>query len=871
MHWVLALLGAILGAVVADVDEVVLGLLAGALLGWQGTRLVQLRRQVALLEDALATRAGAAAVEVAAPAPAVPAPPRPAVAATPPAPSPPTLAPAPAKAQPPRAPGLDDRLLRLLRRWFTEGNVPARIGALVTFVAVASFVELALDQGWVSLPIELRLSGIALAAVAALAWGWRSRAARPAFAAALQGLGIGVLLLTVFGAYRLYALLPAGLAFGLVLVVVAAAALLALLQNAAWLALIGFIGGYLAPVLVSTGSGNHVALFGYYALLNAAVLGVAWVRPWRALNLVGFAFTFVIGTLWGYRYYQPQHFASTEPFLVLFFLFFVAIPVLYALRQAPPKRGLVDGTLVFGTPLLAFPLQAALLRAEPMALAFSALAVALLYALLAAALLRRKIALLGQSFAALAVGFATLAVPLALSARWTSAAWALEGAALVWVGLKQRQRLPQLAGWVLQLLAAVAWFAGLVEHGWRLLPGELPLLNGHLLGVLLMAGAAFFVSFLYDRALPRRWLVWPPFLLGLFWWQAAGLREVEEHWNGIDERHGVMAVLAITAALAGLARPLLRWPRLGWVVLYVALLLVPFALASGDGLEQSALRWPAAAYWLALLLAVLFGLSRLRAPLQRGLSLGHVAWLWSVAIVLGLGLAQESWREQGLGEGWQLAALVLPLLLLLLATWRRPGLATWPLSAEFPHYRWRWWGPALGVLAIGWALSQASAGGAAPLPWVPLLNPLELLQLAGLLLALRLALAQPRGELRQALRIAWPFAALLFASMAGLRAVHHYTGAPWSPALLDQASAQTTLTVLWSVAGVAAWVLGSRRRLFPVWLGGALLMALVLAKLVLVDRQYMGNLTGIVSFLAVGLLLVLVGRIAPTPPRSAAA
>lgn len=893
MQWILAIVGALVGLALADGgDEELVGLVAGALIGWQGVRLAQLQRRLAALEGravagsrapqgaaappaavvgptpaAMPTDASASSGAPRATAPAAPAP------AAVRSPSPAATAAQPPPARPPRRePSLDARVGRLLRRWFMEGNIPAKVGALVTFVAIAMGVRLAVGEGWISVPIELRLAGIALAAVAALVWGWRSRAARPVFAITLQGLAIGALLLTVFGAFRLYALLPAGLAFGLVLVLVAAAALLALLQDAVWLALIGLVGGYLAPVLVSTGSGNHVALFSYYALLNAAVLGIAWRRPWRPLNLLAFGFTFVIGTLWGYRYYQPQHFASTEPFLVLFFLFFVAIPVLYALRQAPPKRGLVDGTLVFGTPLLAFPLQAALLRGEPMALAYSALAVALLYALLAAALLRRRIPLLGQSFAALAVGFATLAVPLALSARWTSATWALEGAALVWTGLQQGQRLPQLAGWLLQLLAAAAWCAAVFGHGVQAQPGELPLLNGHLLGVLLMAGAAFFLAFSYDRALPRRWLVWPPFLLGLFWWQVAGLREVEVHWNAIDERHGVMALLALTAALAGLLRGLLQWPRLGWIVLYVALLAVPSALASGDALEQSALRLPAAPYWLALVAALLFGLARVRVPLQRGISIGHVALLWSVAIALGLGLAQEAWRVQGLGEGWQLAALVLPLLALLLATRRLPAVATWPLAAEFPRYRWRWWGPALGLLAIAWGLSQVSAGSAAPLPWVPLLNPLELLQLAGLLLALRLLLGSDApGESRDLGRVLLPFAALVFASMAALRAVHHYSGVPWSQALLDQPSAQTTLTVVWSVAGVAAWVLGSRRRLFPVWLGGAVLMGLVLAKLVLVDRQYMGNLTGIVSFLAVGLLLVLVGRIAPSPPRRLAA
>jgi uncharacterized membrane protein len=75
------------------------------------------------------------------------------------------------------------------------------------------------------------------------------------------------------------------------------------------------------------------------------------------------------------------------------------------------------------------------------------------------------------------------------------------------------------------------------------------------------------------------------------------------------------------------------------------------------------------------------------------------------------------------------------------------------------------------------------------------------------------------------------------------------------------------LTVLWSLAGVTAWVLGSKRRNWGLWCTGAVLMGVVLIKLMLIDRRYMGDLAGIVSFLAVGGLLVLVGRIAPTPPR----
>jgi uncharacterized membrane protein len=81
---------------------------------------------------------------------------------------------------------------------------------------------------------------------------------------------------------------------------------------------------------------------------------------------------------------------------------------------------------------------------------------------------------------------------------------------------------------------------------------------------------------------------------------------------------------------------------------------------------------------------------------------------------------------------------------------------------------------------------------------------------------------------------------------------------------------QTSLTVVWSLLGVLGWVIGSRRGQRALWLAGAVLMAVVLAKLVLVDRTHLGNLLGIASFIAYGLLCTLVGYLAPAPPSRAA-
>src|SRR5690606_40899338 len=132
--------------------------------------------------------------------------------------------------------------------------------------------------------------------------------------------------------------MPQVLAFFLLVVVTAAAGALAVLQNARIMAVLGIVGGFLAPVLVGSETGSHVLLFGYYAVLNGAIVGVAWFKAWRELNLLGFAFTFCIGSLWGAQGYRPEHFATTEPFLILFTVLYTIVPILFALRDRKSTR-----------------------------------------------------------------------------------------------------------------------------------------------------------------------------------------------------------------------------------------------------------------------------------------------------------------------------------------------------------------------------------------------------------------------------------------------------------------------------------------------------------------------------------------------------
>lgn len=405
-----------------------------------------------------------------------------------------------------------DRCVAAARDWLLGGNTVLRVGLVLLFLGLAFLLRYASER--VVVAVEWRYAGVALAAIALLALGWWLRQRRPAYALLMQGGGIAVLYLTVFAAMRLHPLLTPQVAMVLLVVVTLCSAVLAILQDARGLAAAAALGGFAAPILASSGGGSHVALFSYFLLLNAGIFAIAWFKAWRELNLIGFVGTFGIGLAWGLRSYTTDLWLSTQAFLLLFFLMYVAIGLLFARRrllEAPSEpengfreallkwsarqAGYVDGSVLFGTPLVGFGLQYAVVQHLPFGPAFSALAMGLLYMLLARVLAARapgRAVLLVETCLALGVIFATLAIPLGLDARWTSAAWAVEGAGLYWLGLRQQRLFARLFALLLQVGAALAFL-------WALRSGDETLLAGSALGAL-MLGAALLFSFLQLRS-----------------------------------------------------------------------------------------------------------------------------------------------------------------------------------------------------------------------------------------------------------------------------------------------------------------------------------------------------------------------------------
>lgn len=765
-----------------------------------------------------------------------------------------------------------------ISRFFTGGNLVLKIGILILFCGVAFLLKYAAQRNM--LPPELRLIGAALAGMAMLAIGWRLRLRQTGYGLTMQGGGVGILYLTVFGAAKLYSFLPFPLALGLMVGLVALSCALAVLQDAKSLAVFGIVGGFLAPILMSQGGGNHVVLFSYYALLNGGIFGIAWFRSWRELNLIGFFFTFAIGTLWGSSGYRPEHFATTEPFLILFFLFYLCISVLYGHRQPVNLRGYIDGPLVFGLPLVASGLQYYLVRDFTYGMAFSALGLGFIYLLLATVLWRRlldSMHLICEAFLALGVVFASLAIPLALDGHWSASIWALEGAGMVWIGMRQQRVLARHFGILLQLAAAYIF----IDSVWYPF-GALPFANRYFLGCLFLALAALISSYWLDsnRQVLKKWETYfplPLLVIGLIWWYIGGLREVDRQIASMEEANGFLLYSCVSTIIFARAARMLAWERINLALLLqlpVMILLATFGILGMSRHDHLFGGWGAPAWIIAFVVVyrVLYEFSDAWRQWVR--HWWHLGSFWLLLLVAS--------HEAAWGVGWFTASqdvwayicwVLVPSLGIMALIHLGKG-ASWPVGKYRDMYLGA--GPvAPALFIIGWLLvSFTLPGDPAPLPYIPLVSPIELFGLVAIGVLL-LWHNTSRSEFRSGRRfpvqfilIVPPLLLFLLINSVVARCVHFYVGIPYSTeSLYHSVIFQAAIAALWGFGALAITVWAARHGSRAVWGVGAGLLAMTVAKLFIVDLSGTGTVARIVSFLVVGVLMLIIGYFSPLPPK----
>jgi uncharacterized membrane protein len=358
-----------------------------------------------------------------------------------------------------------------------------RIGILAVFIGISFFLKFAFDNNWVG-PSGRVAIGTLIGALM-LPWSqWLLGRGYPYFSEGIAGLGQSILLLSLWAGCRYYTVFGREVGFvGMILVTMTIAAV-ALGRNSQRIAMLSMLGGFLTPVLLSTGKDEEIALFTYVFMLSAGALILAWKRDWRWLAPVSFILTQCYFWGWYVTFYQSAKLEPTLVFATLFFTLYSTLPVVYSIRSGSP--GSLGSFLIVLNAFNYFAAAYAMLWPQhrwPLTLLVLALSGA--HVAVSGFLPAPKSsgpAVSRLLFGGLALTFATLAIPVRLDGKWITFGFAIEGALLIWTGFRSLNLRLRQAGYFLLALAAARLL---------LFPISAPdfLLNARFAGYLVLIGS----------------------------------------------------------------------------------------------------------------------------------------------------------------------------------------------------------------------------------------------------------------------------------------------------------------------------------------------------------------------------------------------
>lgn len=747
-------------------------------------------------------------------------------------------------------------------------SMPTRIGIIVLFFGVSFLLRYAAQSGF--FPVEARLLLVVIFGGVIYQVGRKLQARDRGYGLLLRGGAIGIWYLSCYAAFSLYHLVGASMSFAILAGLSGFTAWSAARHDTKAMALLGIVGGFLTPVLLSTGQGSHVMLFSYYAVINAGIVAIAYHKTWPELPTAGFIFTFGIGTLWGASSYQPQFFSTTEPFLLLSAIFYLCVPLLFANQVGKAKAPIYGNVIVFGTPAIAFTLQLLLVADFDNGDAWSAFGFAAVYAAVLALLWRwlsKTAPVLRDAFIAIAAVFFTLGVGFVFEQDVAGALWALEAMGGVWLASRQQRAWGCYLSLLILLGAGALWLLDIPPAGARFL------LNSAYLQMATIGLAGLGIAFVLDKHpgwlnafLPNLAAGWAS-----VWWLAGGAWQINYHYFGTSELPVFgLYVLCTSAALLALYY-VTTWKRGGSLSSFGMLLagvlgLIASTRTGGPLTGVGTIVWPlTVVYFYAA--TYLLSDEPSMAPVCRA------SYGLATALVVAIGGAE--FYILFVDHFPTIAGRVIGISAVpLLVFWFVQHGRLWRQSFDDLHRN------TISVILaaflmlcfyVGLTIAPGIESSAGKLwAW-----PLNLTQFALLVSIALWWKAQHPTHLANARRSeGWLFigaSAFLLANAVLLRFIHIVLDIPYNAGnLWGNGTVQTTLSIFWTLCGMAGVMWSSRNQHYLLWNVGIGLLGIVVLKLFLVDLAQSGTIERIVSFIAVGLLLMAVGWKSPRPDKTGA-
>ncbi|MBM3887886.1 MAG: DUF2339 domain-containing protein [Verrucomicrobia bacterium] len=237
---------------------------------------------------------------------------------TAPPPLPPQPPPPPVKPPAPAKPPFDWEALLGVRG-------AAWVGAIAFVIAGTLFLKYSFDNNLITPTMQVAmiiLSGVGML----VGTEFVLRKGYAVTANALCGAGVAVLYAGFFAAHGVYHLIPMFPTFALMALVTVVACLLAVRYDSLFIAVLGLLGGFATPLVLSTGQDRPIGLFSYILLLDVGLLWIATRKGWNVIVLLSLAATFLIEVLWFNEFMTPEKMLLGVGIFTVFGLLYLLLP-----------------------------------------------------------------------------------------------------------------------------------------------------------------------------------------------------------------------------------------------------------------------------------------------------------------------------------------------------------------------------------------------------------------------------------------------------------------------------------------------------------------------------------------------------------------
>jgi uncharacterized membrane protein len=332
------------------------------------------------------------------------------------------------------------------------------IGVLILIIGIGFFLKYAFDQQWIGPAVRISI-GFICGLLLLLGGNICRRRNLRGLDVGIGAVGLGTLYLTSYAASQVDRLLPASLTLVLILLTTAVGVSLAILWASQALAMLAFMGGYLAPLLFASALFDRWLFLGYLLILTLGGQILAYARDWKPLYSSGAVWTWLSIVVWSQRDYRKEWFLETLVFTQVLFVAYSVMPFLRAAlrKESSWRQGFLFAVVIglfccwYSESLLNYQKSSGSLVS--LSYAVVSLGLALLF------WRQRTPGLLSSWLIAQGIVFLLVFWEQLLSNSWVTVFWSAEVVALYWAAAKCNDRILLSGAFVIGLLAVLRYFA----------------------------------------------------------------------------------------------------------------------------------------------------------------------------------------------------------------------------------------------------------------------------------------------------------------------------------------------------------------------------------------------------------------------------